>query len=184
MGCNAGFLRGVWALCGVQCGLFTGCSARKRRASWGLPGRIQMNNRRTPRRAAEVASFGELRGHYDTLVKQLDETSAALRLARTSHRGDRRELEDSRTKVEKAEQIAITLTAKQKAADEAKSAGLWSGMAGVAVTLLYETWKVIGFPGGYKWMAWWNHEAVFGILMWISTYCFATAYKLSREHNT
>jgi len=143
-----------------------------------------MNNRRTPRRAAEVASFGELRGHYDTLVKQLDETSAALRLARTSHRGDRRELEDSRTKVEKAEQIAITLTAKQKAADEAKSAGLWSGMAGVAVTLLYETWKVIGFPGGYKWMAWWNHEAVFGILMWISTYCFATAYKLSREHNT
>ena len=142
-----------------------------------------MNNRRTPRRAAEVASFGELRGHYDTLVKQLDETSAALHLARTSHRGDRKVLEDSLTKVKHAEKIAVTLTKKQKAADEAKSAGLWSGLAGVAVTVLYETWKVIGFPGGYRWMAWWNHEAIFGILMWVSTYCFATAYKLSHDDN-
>ena len=142
-----------------------------------------MNNRKTPRRAAQVASFGELRGHYDVSVKQLDETSAALRLARTSHRGDRRELEENTTKTAAAEEIAVTLTKKQQAADSAKSAGLWSGMAAVAVTLLYETWKVIGFPGGYRWMEWWNHEAVFGILMWVSTYCFATAYKLSHPDN-
>ena len=142
-----------------------------------------MNNRRTPRRAAEVASFGELRGHYDQLVKQLDETSAALRMARTSHRGDRKTLEENITKTAAAEEIAVTLTKKQKAADEAKSAGLWSGMAAVAVTVLYETWKVIGFPGGYRWMAWWNHEAIFGIMMWISTYVFATAYKLSHDDN-
>ena len=140
-----------------------------------------MNNRKTPRRAAQVASFGELRGHYDTLVRQLDETSAALRLARTSHRGDRKTLEENITKTAAAEEIAVTLTKKQQAADSAKSAGLWSGMAAVAVTMLYETWKVIGFPGGYRWMEWWNHEAVFGILMWISAYAFATAYKLS--HN-
>ena len=142
-----------------------------------------MNKRKTPRRAAEVASFGELRGHYDQLVKQLDETSAALRIARTSHRGDRKTLEENITKTAAAEKIAVTLTKKQQAADEAKSAGLWSGMAAVAVTLLYETWKVIGFPGGYRWMAWWHHEAVFGILMWISTYVFATAYKLSHDDN-
>ena len=140
-----------------------------------------MNNRKTPRRAAEVASFGELRGHYDKLVKQLDETSAALRLARTSHRGDRKELEQNITKTAKAEEIAVTLTKKQAAADSAKSAGLWSGMAAVAVTVLYETWKVVGFPGGYRWMEWWNHEAIFGIMMWVSTYIFATAYKLSHD---
>ena len=140
-----------------------------------------MNNRKIPRRSSEVASFGELRGHYDQLIKQLDETNQSLRLARTSHRGDRKELDDSRTKVEKAEKIAVTLTKKQKAADEAKSAGLWSGMAAVAVTVLYETWKVVGFPGGYRWMEWWNHEAIFGIMMWVSTYVFATAYKLSHD---
>ena len=140
-----------------------------------------MNNRKTPRRALEVASFGELRGHYDNLVKQLDETSAALRLARTSHRGDRKTLEENITKTAAAEKIAVTLTKKQQAADEAKSAGLWSGMAAVAVTVLYETWKVVGFPGGYKWMEWWNHEAIFGLMMWISTCLFATAYNLA--HN-
>jgi hypothetical protein len=75
-----------------------------------------MNNRKTPRRAAQVASFGELRGHYDTLVKQLDETSAALRLARTSHRGDRKTLEENITKTAAAEEIAVTLTKKQQAA--------------------------------------------------------------------
>ena len=140
-----------------------------------------MNNRKIPRRASEVASFGELRGYYDKLAKQLDETSQELRLARQGHRTDRKELEGSRTKVQKAEKIAVTLTKKQKAADEAKSAGLWSGMAAVAVTVLYETWKVVGFPGGYRWMEWWNHEAIFGIMMWISTYIFATAYKLSHD---
>ena len=140
-----------------------------------------MNNRKLPRRSSEVASFGELRGHYDRLVKQLDETSAALRLARTSHRGDRKTLEENITKTAAAEKIAVTLTKKQQAADEAKSAGLWSGMAAVAVTVLYETWKVVGFPGGYKWMEWWNHEAIFGLMMWISTCLFATAYNLA--HN-
>ena len=59
--------------------------------------------------------------------------------------------------------------------------GLWSGAAAVAVTVLYETWKVIGFPGGHKWMEWWSHDAVFGVMMWISTYVFATAYKLSHD---
>ena len=59
--------------------------------------------------------------------------------------------------------------------------GLWSGAAAVAVTVLYETWKVIGFPGGHKWMEWWSHEAVFGVMMWVSTYVFATAYKLSHD---
>ena len=140
-----------------------------------------MNNRKLPRSALEVASFGDLRGYYDQLVKQLDETHKELRMSRTVHRGDRRELEETRTEVKKAKKMVFTLTKKQKAAEEAKKAGLWSGAAAVAVTVLYETWKVIGFPGGHKWMEWWSHEAVFGVMMWISTYVFATAYKLSHD---
>ena len=140
-----------------------------------------MDNRKLPRTAAEVASFGDLRECYDKLIKQLDEIYKELRMSRTSHRGDRKELEETRTEVKKAEKIVFTLTKKQQAAAEAKKAGLWSGAAGVAIIILYETWKVIGFPGGYKWMGWWNHEAVFGIMMWVSTYVFATAYKLSHD---
>ena len=140
-----------------------------------------MNNRKLPRTAAEVASFGDLRECYDKLIKQLDEIYKELRMSRTSHRGDRKELEETRTEVKKVKKIVFTLTKKQKAAEQAVMSGLWSGAAAVAVTVLYETWKVIGFPGGHKWMEWWSHEAVFGVMMWVSTYVFATAYKLSHE---
>ena len=140
-----------------------------------------MDNRKLPRTAAEVASFGDLRKYYDRLIKQTDDVYKELRMSRAGHRGDRRELEETRTEVKKAEKIVFTLTKKQQAAAEAKKAGLWSGAAAVAVTVLYETWKVIGFPGGYRWMEWWNHEAVFGVMMWVSTYMFATAYKIAHD---
>ena len=140
-----------------------------------------MNNRKLPRSAAEVASFGDLRGYYDRLIKQQDEIHKELRMSRAGHRGDRKDLEETRTEVKKVKKIVFTLTKKQKAAEQAVMSGLWSGAAAVAVTVLYETWKVIGFPGGHKWMEWWSHEAVFGVMMWVSTYVFATAYKLSHE---
>ena len=140
-----------------------------------------MDNRKLPRTAAEVASFGDLRECYDKLIKQTDEVYKELRMSRAGHRGDRRELEETRTEVKKVKKIVFTLTKKQKAAEQAVMSGLWSGAAAVAVTVLYETWKVIGFPGGHKWMEWWSHEAVFGVMMWISTYVFATAYKLSHD---
>ena len=140
-----------------------------------------MNNRKLPRSAAEVASFGDLRKYYDKLIKQTDEIYKELRMSRAGQRGDRRELEETRTQVKKAEKVVFTLTKKQKAAAEAQKAGLWSGAAAIAVTILYQTWKVIGFPGGYRWIEWWNHEAVFGVMMWVSTYVFATAYKLSHD---
>ena len=140
-----------------------------------------MNKRILPRSSSEVASFGDLRECYDKLVKQSEEANRELRDIRALHRGDRKELTDSRTKVKKAEKIVFTLTKKQQATAEAKKAGLWSGAAAVSVTVLYETWKVVGFPGGYKWMDWWNHEAVFGIMMWVSTYIFATIYRVSHD---
>ncbi len=68
----------------------------------------------------------------------------------------------------------------QKATQEASRSTMWSGAAAIAVTILYETWKVAGFPGGNKWMVWWNHEAVYGILMWLATIFFGQMYKISR----
>jgi hypothetical protein len=54
---------------------------------------------------------------------------------------------------------------------------MWSGAAAISVTILYETWKVVGFPGGYQWMEWWNHEAIFAVLMWTATVVFAQLHK-------
>ena len=72
-------------------------------------------------------------------------------------------------------------TKKQKAASEAKKAGYWSGASTIGVTILYETWKVVGFPGGHKWMDWWNHEAVYGVMVWLATCTFAWVYKSSHK---
>ena len=61
-----------------------------------------MDNRKLPRTAAEVASFGDLRKYYDRLIKQTDDVYKELRMSRAGHRGDRRELEETRTEVKKA----------------------------------------------------------------------------------
>ena len=140
-----------------------------------------MNRRKLPRRSSDVASTSDLREFYDKLIKQSDELQEELQMTRVISRAGRKELTDTRTKVKKAEKIVFTLTKKQQATAEAKKAGLWSGAAAVSVTVLYETWKVVGFPGGYKWVEWWQHEAVFAIMMWVSTYVFAQLYKISQE---
>ena len=140
-----------------------------------------MNRRKLPRRSSDVASTSDLREFYDKLIKQSDELQEELQMTRVISRAGRKELTDTRTKVKKAEKIVFTLTKKQQATAEAKKAGLWSGAAAVSVTVLYETWKVVGFPGGYKWVEWWQHEAVFAIMMWVSTYIFAQLYKISQE---
>ena len=74
----------------------------------------------------------------------------------------------------------LTLSKKQKALDEAKKASYWSGAAAISITILYETWKVIGFPGGRQWARWWEHEAVYGVLMWSATCMFGWFYIASR----
>tara|TARA_Y100000310_G_scaffold117615_1_gene116360 strand:+ start:544 stop:864 length:321 start_codon:yes stop_codon:yes gene_type:complete len=71
----------------------------------------------------------------------------------------------------------VQLTKKQKALDEAKKAGYWSGAATIGVTILYETWKVVGFPGGHAWMGWWNHEAIYGVMVWCTTVTLGFFYK-------
>ena len=71
----------------------------------------------------------------------------------------------------------VTLTKNQKAVDEAKKAGYWSCAAAISVTILYEIWKVVGFPGGREWIEFWQHEAVYGVIMWLSTVLFGILYK-------
>ena len=71
---------------------------------------------------------------------------------------------------------------KQKAADESKKAAAWSGGATICVTILYQLWHTIGFPfarngADKKWMEFWSHEAVYGVIVWLMTVMFAEVYK-------
>ena len=75
----------------------------------------------------------------------------------------------------------VTLSRKQKARDEANKAGYWSGAAAITVTIFYEAFKVVGFPGGRAWAEFWGHEAVYGVIVWTMTMTFGWAYRATHS---
>ena len=92
----------------------------------------------------------------------------------------RRKADEATEDKKESDKKLLHLTEKQKALEETKMAGYWSGAAAISITILYETWKVVGFPGGYRWREWWEHEAVYGVLMWGATITFGWLYKTTR----
>jgi len=136
---------------------------------------------RLPRSSSEIGSFAELRSHYDTAIAQLDDcrqmkgaTNEALRYRTVEVRGAKADAKAAKSKL-------VTLSKHQKAKDEANKAGYWSGAAAITVTIFYEAFKVVGFPGGRAWSEWWGHEAVYGAIVWTVTMCFGWAYRATHS---
>ena len=128
----------------------------------------------------EIASPTELRELYDKAVAEIVNYKNSAKIANFGSKKIAQDKEKYKQEAKIANRHVLTLTKKQKAAQEANKSTMWSGAAAIAVTVMYETWKVVGFPGGNKWMEWWNHEAVYGIMMWITTIFFAQMYKMSK----
>ena len=136
---------------------------------------------RPPKDPATIGSFAELRAHYKQLWSELDDcrqmkgmTSEALRYRTVEVRGAKADAKAARGKL-------VTLSKKQKAKDEANKAGYWSGAAAITVTIFYEAFKVVGFPGGRAWAEWWGHEAVYGVIVWTVTMGFGWAYRATHS---
>lgn len=47
--------------------------------------------------------------------------------------------------------------------------------------MMYEAFKVVGFPGGRAWAEWWGHEAVYGAIVWAVTMSFGWAYRATHS---
>ena len=124
-----------------------------------------------------IASPDELRDSYRRALNEIKSLRQAAHNERVASRQNRKEALEGRQTVKKLNRDIITLTKKEKAAEEASKCGYWSGGATVCVTMLYEAWRVVGFPGGGAWRAWWEHEALFGAICWITTMTFASFYK-------
>ena len=127
-----------------------------------------------------IASPTDLRKYYESARSEIINYKKTAQVANKSTAILAKDRERYKKEVKIANRNVLTLTKKQKASQEANKSTMWSGAAAIAVTVLYETWKVAGFPGGNKWMEWWNHEAVYGIMMWITTFFFAQMYKMSK----
>ena len=129
----------------------------------------------------KVASPADLRKYYESARNEI------INYKKMAHASNvtSRHLAKDKNKFKKEAKVArgqvVQLTKKQKAQDEAKKAGVWSGAATIGVTILYETWKVVGFPGGHAWMGWWNHEAIYGVLVWCTTVTLGFFYKAGQS---
>ena len=131
--------------------------------------------------STEIASPKEIRELYDKAVAEIVDYKQSAHLANLGSKMLGKDKEKYKKEAKIANRHVLTLTKKQQATNEAKKAGYWSGASTIAVTILYETWKVVGFPGGREWMAWWNHEAIYGVMVWVATCSLAYLYKSSRS---
>jgi hypothetical protein len=129
----------------------------------------------------EIASPTELRELYDKAVAQIKDYKSTAIIATHASRGLAQDKEKYKEEAKIANRQISTLTKKQQATNEAKKAGYWSGASTIAITILYETWKVVGFPGGREWMEWWNHEAIYGVMVWMATCTLAFLYRNSHS---
>ena len=126
-----------------------------------------------------IASRTELQKYYEAMREEIIGYKAAARTSGIVAKKYKQKADESSKENKTINKQLLTLSKKQKATGEAKKAGYWSGAAAISITILYETWKVVGFPGGNRWVEWWNHEAVFGVMMWVATCAFGWLYKAS-----
>ena len=125
----------------------------------------------------KIRSTNEMKEWYERARKEINNYKSTARVATASAKESATQARSLKAENKQLGKDVVTLTKNQKAADEAKKAGYWSGAAAIAVTILYEVWKIVGFPGGREWTEFWQHEAVYGVIMWVSTILFGILYK-------
>ena len=131
--------------------------------------------------AHRIASVSELREKYERARAEIQSYKTSAHMAAVTARSLAKDKNRYESEAKVARGQLLQLSKRQKASDEAKKSAYWSGAATIGITILYETWKVVGFPGGYKWMAWWNHEAVYGVMVWCSTMVLGIMYRAAHK---
>jgi len=134
------------------------------------------------KRYEEISSRKELKQLYELACKEAQEARQSVsneRILLQQMSAERRGLKQD---LKKEQSKLLVLSKEKKSADEQKKSAGWAGAAGISVVLLYEMWKIIGFPGGYKWKDWWEHEACFGAITFFVTVFYAQLNKLWNKY--
>lgn len=126
---------------------------------------------------SRIRTTTELRELYEKARNEINNYKTTARVANASAKLSAKDARSLKAENKQLGKDVVTLTKNQMAKEEAKKAGYWSGAAAISVTILYEVWKIVGFPGGREWTEFWQHEAVYGVIMWTSTILFGILYK-------
>ena len=128
-----------------------------------------------------VASHDEKKKHYEAMRQEINGYRNAAVAASVTARKYRQKAEEAATEKQVVDRKLIQITKDQKAIDETKKAGYWSGAAAITVTIFYEICKVkgVGYPGGSRFAPVWTHEAVVACCTWISTIIFGLLHRIA-----
>ena len=133
-----------------------------------------------------VASFGDLRRHYDAIKKELEQAESAIKTERWGHsqaaKGKRETQAELKQSKGKAAKLQKQVSAQERAKEDSNRAGAWSAGAATAVTIFYEICRATNqWPGGYAWQSVWEHPATNGALICGLTFLFSQAYAASQD---
>ena len=128
-----------------------------------------------------IASRTDLQKYYEGMRAEIAGYRNAANAASVTARKYRKEAEEAKTEKQVVDKKLIHISEQQKAIDETKKAGYWSGAAAITVTIFYEICKVkgVGYPGGSRFASVWTHEAVIACCTWISTVIFGLLYRIA-----
>jgi len=119
-------------------------------------------HRTPPRDPSSVGSFAELRGHYKTLIAQLDECHRQRRAIESVNKANRADLLDTRHEAKSAKRKVIQLTAHEHAKSKEKSSAAYASTAATILVIGYQFAEVAG--GWGQWAPVFEHEATIGVL--------------------
>ena len=133
-----------------------------------------------------VASFGDLRRHYDAIKKELEQTESALKAERygigQAVKGERETQAELKKSVGRTARLQKQVTAQDRAKEDSNRAAAWSASAAAAVTIFYQICRSTGqWPGGYKWEDVWTHEATTAALVTFITWVLSQAYAATQD---
>lgn len=133
-----------------------------------------------------VASFGDLRRHYDALKKELEQTQSTVQAERWTAKKATKGKHETQAELKKSKGTTAKLqkqvTAQERAKEDSNRAAAWSASAATAVTIFYQICRSTGqWPGGYKWEDVWTHEATTAALVAFITWVLSQAYAATQD---
>ena len=119
-------------------------------------------------------TFADVKRAYTRLHKELAQEKRMKGATESVLSRTTKDMRKARGEAKHLKRDMIQLTKKQKANDELKSCGAWSGAAIGCVTVLWAGFAEYGYPGP-AWL--FEHEFVYGSVCWFMTMIFGWAAK-------
>jgi hypothetical protein len=130
--------------------------------------------RKPPRDPKTVGSFAELRQHYQTLWRELDDCRRMKSAVDATLQSRTKEVRGTQLDLKKAQSQVALITKKAAAQKSFRETSGWSAGAIGSVTLMWAAFGEYGYPGP-SWL--FEHEIFYGAVCWVATTIFAWAAK-------